>query len=192
VVNQTKGEKMSELDTPKKFKEICIESIKVVGLALVVSIGFRAYVAEARYVKSGSMLPTLEISDRLMVDKVSYLFRAPQRGEIVVFEPTDTLKKQNFHDAFIKRLIGLPGDKVEVKGGLVYINDRPLPEKYIAEVPHYQWGPEIVPPNSYLMLGDNRNDSYDSHAWGFVPRDLLVGRAVLRYWPPNRFGNPNN
>jgi signal peptidase I len=183
---------MSELDTPKKFKQICIESIKVVGLALVVSIGFRAYVAEARYVKSGSMLPTLEISDRLMVDKVSYLFRAPQRGEIVVFDPTDMLKKQNFHDAFIKRLIGLPGDKVEVKGGLVYINDRPLPEKYIAELPHYQWGPEIVPPNSYLMLGDNRNDSYDGHSWGYVPRDRLVGRAVLRYWPPNRFGSPNN
>lgn len=183
---------MSKLDTSKKFKKLGIETIKVVGVALIVSLGFRTYVAEARYVNSGSMLPTLEVNDRLMVDKVSYLFRSPQRGEIVVFEPTDILKKQNFQDSFIKRLIGLPGEKVEVRAGLVYINDRPLLERYISEFPHYQWGPEVVPPNSYLVVGDNRNDSYDSHAWGFVPRDRLIGRAVLRYWPPNRFGDPNN
>jgi signal peptidase I len=98
------------------------------------------------------------------------------------------LAKQNFHDAFIKRVIGLPGDKVEVKGGRVFINDQALRESYIAEDPQYQYGPVTVPQDAYLVLGDNRNNSYDSHYWGFVPRDRIIGRAVVRFWPMNRLG----
>ncbi|PSB21294.1 signal peptidase I [Phormidesmis priestleyi ULC007] len=164
------------------------EGLKTIGLSAILAIGIRQFVAEARYIPSGSMLPTLQINDRLIVDKLSYRFNTPQRGDIVVFSPTSTLEKQNFHDAFIKRVIGLPGDKVEVKGGRVYVNDQALRENYIEEDPQYQWGPQTVPPGSYLVLGDNRNNSYDSHYWGFVPREKIIGRAIVRFWPPNRVG----
>ncbi len=148
----------------------------------------RSFVAEARYIPSGSMLPTLQINDRLIIDKWSYRSQPPQRGDIVLFSPTEELKQQNFKDAFISRLIGIPGDKVEVKGGKVYVNNQPLEENYIEEAPDYQFGPVTVPANSYFVLGDNRNNSYDSHYWGFVPRENIMGKATKRFWPPERSG----
>jgi signal peptidase I len=163
------------------------EALKTFGISAVLALGIRTFVAEARYIPSGSMLPTLEINDRLIVDKISYHFREVNRGDIVVFNPTERLKEK-FKDAFIKRVIGLPGDKVEVRNGIVYINDRPLEENYIAAAPDYVYGPVYVPEDRYLVLGDNRNNSYDSHYWGFVPRELIIGRAVARFWPPHRLG----
>ena len=165
---------------------------RTIGLSILLALGIRTFVAEARWIPSESMVPTLKINDKLIVDKLSYRFTHPQRGDIVVFSPTDEIKKENpnLRDAFIKRIIGLPGDKVQVKGERVYINDRPLQEKYIENenVPQYQFGPVRVPPDSYLVLGDNRNNSYDSHYWGFVPRGHIIGRAIVRFWPPNRIG----
>jgi signal peptidase I len=151
-------------------------------------------VAEARYIPSGSMLPTLKINDRLIIDKISYRFANPLRGDIVVFNPTAQLEREKFKDAFIKRVIGLPGDRIEVKGGKVYINNKLLSEKYIDEAPHYNWSSKeltpdgVVPEGQYLVLGDNRNNSYDSHYWGFVPKDKIVGKAVVRFWPIDRAG----
>jgi signal peptidase I len=165
-----------------------VEGTKTVALSLILALGIRSFVAEARFIPSGSMLPTLQIDDRLIVDKISYRFKNPERGDIVVFSPTEALQKQKFTDAFIKRVIGLPGDKVEVKGGKVYVNDRALAENYIDEQPHYFYGPVTVPSGSYLVLGDNRNNSYDSHYWGFVPRANIIGKAVVRFWPLNRMG----
>ena len=165
-----------------------LEILKTLWLSVALALGIRQFVAEARYIPSGSMLPTLQINDRLIIDKVSYHFESPERGDIVVFNPTKTLEAQNFHEAFIKRIIGLPGDTVEVKGGRVYINGQPLRENYLEDAPHYYMAPEVVPPDQYLVLGDNRNNSYDSHRWGFVPRDKIIGRAVFRFWPPNRIG----
>lgn len=165
-----------------------LEGLKTVGLSLVFAFGIRTLVAEPRYVASGSMLPTLEINDRLMVDKLSYHWSNPQRGDIIVFSPTETLKRQNLKDTFIKRLIGLPGEKVEIKQGRVYINDQLLQEQYIDEKLAYQWGPVTVPANSYLMMGDNRDNSYDGRYWGFVPRDNIIGKAVVRFWSPDRLG----
>jgi signal peptidase I len=165
-----------------------LEALKTIGLSAVLALGIRQFVAEARYIPSGSMLPTLQINDRLIVDKLSYRFNVPQRGDIVVFAPTDALEKQNFHDAFIKRVIGLPGEKIEIKGGRVYVNGEPIKENYIEEAPQYQMETKEVPADAYLVLGDNRNNSYDSHYWGFVPRDRIIGRAVVRFWPPNRAG----
>ncbi len=181
--------KVSDEKPPQKTTENpWLEGLKTIGLSAVLAFGIRTFVAEARYIPSGSMLPTLQINDRLIVDKLGYHFKSPQRGDIVVFSPTDTLEKQNFHDAFIKRVIGLPGDKVEVKSGRVFINDQPLEEDYINEAPQYQYGPVTVSQDQYLVLGDNRNNSYDSHYWGFVPRDRIIGRAVVRFWPMNRLG----
>ena len=172
----------------RKEENPIVEIIKTLGTAAVLAFGIRTFVAEARYIPSSSMEPTLEINDRLIIEKISYRLRSPQRGDVVVFSPTDTLREQKFKDAFIKRVIGLPGDTVEVKGGTVYVNNRALREKYIEEAPEYQYGPVKVPEDKYLVLGDNRNNSYDSHYWGFVPRKNLIGRAVVRFWPPNRLG----
>jgi signal peptidase I len=166
-----------------------IEALKTLGLSAILAIGIRTYVAEARYIPSGSMEPTLEINDRLIVDKVGYHFTSPQRGDIVVFNPTQALEDQDFHDALIKRIIGLPGDTVEVKDGKVFVNNRQLAENYIQAAPNYHYGPKSVPDGSYLVLGDNRNNSYDSHYWGFVPRQKIIGRAVVRFWPMNRLGS---
>jgi signal peptidase I len=163
---------------------------RTIALSVVLALGIRTFVAEARWIPSESMVPTLQKYDKLIVDKLSYHFTNPQRGDIVVFSPTDNIKRDNpdLKDAFIKRVIGLPGEKVEVKGGRVYINDQPLREDYIEAMPEYKYGPVKVPPNSYLVLGDNRNNSYDSHFWGFVPHDKIIGRAIVRFWPPNRIG----
>lgn len=184
----TRSQDQPEKQPQLKAENPWTEALKTIALSAVLAFGIRSFVAEARYIPSGSMLPTLQINDRLIIDKVSYNFRKPDRGDIIVFNPTDALKQQNFKDAFIKRLIGLPGDQVEVKGGRVYLNNQPLKENYIEEQPNYNFGPVTVPPNQFLVLGDNRNNSYDSHYWGFVPRDRIIGRAVVRFWPPNRVG----
>jgi signal peptidase I len=141
------------------------------------------------------MVPTLQVDDRLIVDKVSYRFKDPQRGDIVVFDPPDEAavvcsgpKPQPTKDAYIKRIVGLPGEKIEIKQGRVYVNDRSITEEYLQEAPEYYFSPRVVPKDSYLVLGDNRNNSCDSHYWGFVPRTNIIGRAIVRFWPLNRLG----
>lgn len=179
---------------PAKAENPWIETLKTIGLSAVLAFGIRSFVAEARYIPSGSMLPTLHIDDRLIIDKISYRFSNPVRGDVVVFNPTAQLEKEKFKDAFIKRVIGLPGDRIDVKDGKVYVNDKVLTEKYIEEAPAYNWSsteltPDgIVPEGHYLVLGDNRNNSYDSHYWGFVPKDKIVGKATIRFWPIDRLG----
>jgi signal peptidase I len=134
------------------------------------------------------MEPTLEINDRLIIEKMTYRFQQPKRGDIVVFSATEALQKEGYDDDFIKRIIGLPKDEVMVRNGKVTVNGEIIREKYIAEAPQYDFGPVTVPEGEYLVLGDNRNNSYDSHYWGFVPRDKFIGRASLRFWPPERMG----
>lgn len=146
-------------------------------------------VVKAYSISSGSMRPTLEINDRAIIDRTAYRTQSPQRKDIVMFQPTETLRKQGFKDVFIKRVIGLPGETVEVKNGSVYINSKPVAESYLQERPEYQWGPGVVPMKSYFVLGDIRNNSYDSHYWGFVPHNLIVGKIVWRYYPLDRLGS---
>lgn len=160
-----------------------------VGLSAILAIVLRQFVAEARYIPSRAMQPTLQVNDRLIINKLTYRFHAPERGDIIVFSPTEALRSQNFHDPLIQRIVGLPGDKVQVKGGRVYVNDQPLRENYISEAPQYEWGPLVVPPNSYCVLGDNRNNSFDSHYWGFVPHENIIGKATQRFYPFDRAGS---
>lgn len=176
------------LMSSKNGENAWVETGKTIVLSVALALGIRQFVAEARYIPSGSMLPTLQINDRLLVDKVSYRFSSPRRGDIVVFDPTAALERQDFHDAFIKRIIGLPGDTVAVRGGRVFVDGKPLSEPYIADTPRYQYVPVKVPAGQYLVLGDNRNNSYDSHYWGFVPREKIIGRALIRFWPLPRVG----
>jgi len=190
----TRLDKSADEKPPQDTENPWIEGIKTIGLAAVLAFGIRTLVAEARYIPTPSMLPTLQINDRLIIDKVSYRFQDPQRGDIIVFMPPDsaslcTGQPPPIKDAYIKRVIGLPGDTVEVKEGKVFINKQPLQEKYIEEIPQYPYGPVVVAPNSYLVLGDNRNASCDSHYWGFVPRQNIIGRAIVRFWPLNRTGS---
>ena len=166
------------------------ENLQIVIIALSLAIVIRASIAEPRYIPSDSMVPTLHVGDRVVVEKISYHLQPPKTGDIVVFAPPEQLQEQGFtqDQAFIKRIIGLPGQTVAVKKGLVYLNDQPLVEKYIAEPPQYQWGPYRVPENEYFVMGDNRNNSNDSSRWGFLPKQNIIGRAVVRFWPLERIG----
>ena len=163
-----------------------VEGVKTLALSAVLAFGVRTFVAEARYIPSESMLPTLKINDRLLIEKVGYRFTTPERGDIVVFSPTETLKENGYNQAFIKRVIGLPGETITVSGGVVTVDGQPLSENYLADEPDYDFGPVTVPDGHYLVLGDNRNNSYDSHHWGFLPRQNIIGRAAVRFWPLGR------
>lgn len=178
----------------EKKTNVWLETASVVGMSVFFALGIRTFIAEARYIPSRSMLPTLEVGDRLMIEKISYRLKSPERGDIVVFYPPDAAVRCTpkdppptpIRDAYIKRIIGLPGEQVEVTEGVVFINGSPLEEDYISEVPQYSFGPIEVPPETYLVLGDNRNESCDSHVWGTVPKAQIIGRTALRFFPFNR------
>lgn len=168
------------------------ENLQILLLALGLALFIRTFVAEPRYIPSASMVPTLQIGDRLVVEKISYYFRPPTRSDIVVFNPPFRLQNglNNYakDQAFIKRIIGESGDTISIKDHQVYINNYPLTENYIAEPPNYEWGPKQVPEKQVFVMGDNRNQSLDSHIWGFLPKNNIIGRACFRFWPLNRIG----
>ena len=166
------------------------ENIQILILALGLAFFIRTFVAEPRYIPSESMIPTLEIGDRLIIEKLSYYANLPHRGDIVVFAPPPQLQAQGYQEdqAFIKRVIGLPGDTVSVQNGRVFVNQKLLTEAYIAEPPNYPISPIVVPPAQLFVMGDNRNNSNDSHIWGFLPKANIVGHACFRFWPLERFG----
>lgn len=170
----------------RQIKENLLILIIALGLALLI----RAFIAEPRFIPSDSMIPTLQLGDRLVVEKVSYRFHPPKAGDIVVFEPPTQLQIQGYakDQAFIKRVIGESGQIVSVANGKVYLNNQPLKEDYIAESPDYRWGPKQVPENQIFVMGDNRNNSNDSHIWGFLPTENIIGRALFRFWPFDRIG----
>jgi signal peptidase I len=155
------------------------EIFKTVVFAVLLFFAISALTDRVR-VENISMQPTLNEGELLVVYKLAYRFGEPHRGDIIVFHHN----RQPPED-YIKRIIGLPGDRVRVEGGQVYVNDIPLYEPYIAEPPAYS-GEWVVPPDSLFVLGDNRNRSSDSRIWGFVPMSDVVGRAVLIYWPPGK------
>jgi signal peptidase I len=130
-------------------------------------------------VLGSSMEPNFEEGQRLIVNKVTYRLREPKLGEVIVFQPPN-----NDNVDFIKRIIAGPGDTVEIKDGTVYVNDLPLNEPYIKAHPGYTLSPTTVPKNEYFVLGDNRNNSNDSHSWGTLPRQNIVGLAWVSIWPP--------
>lgn len=167
-----------------------IENLKLIAIALMIAAIVRVFIAEPRYIPSPSMVPTLSVGDRLLVDKISYRFHAPKPGDIVIFEPPPQLQEYGYStkQAFIKRVVGLPGQTVEVDEGVVLVDDKPVVESYTLEPPHYEMPAVRVPPNNLFVMGDNRNDSNDSHVWGFLPVDNVIGRAAFRFWPLPRLG----
>jgi signal peptidase I len=165
-------------------------NLRVLAIALVVALTVRVFIAEPRYIPSNSMDPTLHIGDRLLVEKISYYWQPPHRGDIVVFAPPPQLTRLGYkpRQAFIKRVIGEPGETVQVSQGQVLVDGTPLQEPYILETPAYSLDPVTVPKGQVFVMGDNRNDSNDSHVWGGLPQQNIIGRALLRFWPLDRLG----
>jgi signal peptidase I len=150
--------------------------------ALLVAVLIRAFIIQLYWIPSESMEPQLLVGDGIVANKIVCRLAEPVRGDIFVFRfPKD----QRVH--IVKRVIGLPGEKVEIKDDSVYIDGEPLQEPYLEPAPAMpDYGPVEVPPGQYFMMGDNREGSQDSRAWGFVPRSLLVGKAWVRFWPLSR------
>ncbi|PZO12590.1 MAG: signal peptidase I [Leptolyngbya foveolarum] len=171
--------------------------IVVGGLLLRLSVGsLPLWVDQAVMqciVPSESMVPTLQVNDRIFVDRDDLY--SPKLGDIVVFTaPGKAIEivEAEPNSLFVKRIIGLPGQEVAVRAGQVWINKILLPKDYVEAQMSYDWGPELVPPNAYFVLGDNRNASADSHVWGFLPKENLVGEAYKIYWPPERVRSLKN
>ncbi|CAN0112768.1 unnamed protein product, partial [Phaeothamnion confervicola] len=167
------------------------EDAKVYGVSLGLALLFRTFIMEPRFIPSLSMFPTFEINDQLAVEKISRLYRPYHRRDVVVFTPPPAFAEYSSRGtdaALIKRIVAVAGDEVQVRGGRLYINGQEQVEDFTFEEPEYEWGPMKVPAGAIMVLGDNRNHSLDSHIWGFLPTDNVIGRAVFRYWPPWRAG----
>jgi len=172
-------------------------------VAVVIVLAVKVEVANPYRVPSASMEPTLHCarpaagcqsghSDRVVANRFIYRFRDPERGEIVVFDaPAKTRSVCNEGGTFVKRIIGLPGELVSERSGVVYIDGRKLDEPYVEPALRDertgQW--PRIPPGHYFMMGDNRSHSCDSRSWGTVPRENLIGPVVLTYWPLDRIGS---
>ena len=158
---------------------------------VLLALVLRWAVLEPRWIPSGSMLPALQLQDRVLVEKLrARLHRPIPIGTVVVFHPPIALIAAGYDPkaALIKRVVGQAGDEVEVRDGVLWRNGSKAAIDWSAEPMDYQLEPLTVPPDHLLVLGDNRNASLDSHLWGPLPQESLIGTAVLRYWPLNRFG----
>ena len=178
----------------EKPRHKAVECAWIFAFSAVAAFSFRAFVAEARYIPSHSMQPGMQIGDRLVVEKLSSRFFAPSRGDIVIFGPPP--RAREIKNALVKRVIGLPGEQVILRAGRVWIDGKALREPYLAEPIRYPepvWE-EIgmpggrVPRGMIFVMGDNRNNSTDSHVFGPVPIANVIGHPLVRFWPPGRIG----
>jgi signal peptidase I len=164
------------------FREIVITILIAVAVFVCLRLTVQSYT-----VVMSSMEPNFYQGYCIMVSKVSYHSSGPQRGDVIVFNPPPGVSAESY--PFIKRVIGLPGDTVEIKDGKVFINGTALEEdKYIKDRPNYTMSATEIPDNQYFVLGDNRNNSNDSHTGWTVPRDNIIGKAWFIYWPLNKWG----
>jgi signal peptidase I len=159
------------------------EVLETILPAVLIAFLINLFLAQATQVHGQSMEPTLHSDQRLVVEKVSYRLHGPRRGDIVVLK-----SPQQSSELLIKRVIGLPGETVEIRQGRVYINGQELDEPYLERPVGGNWGPIIVSPLQVFVLGDNRSFSNDSRAFGMVPIENIVGRAWVSYWPLDEVG----
>ena len=183
------------MPTQEEKKNSIIRDFKNLLIWIAIALIIRWQVLEPRWIPSGSMLPTLQIQDKILVEKVTPKITSKSnlskfRNNIIVFNVPEQLIKAGYETdtALIKRVIGVPGDKVEVKEGNLYLNDVAQDNYIYDKNINYSIGPLIVPEQSFWVMGDNRNNSMDSHIWGFLPYEKIIGRAILRYWPLNKIG----
>ena len=167
---------------------VAIEWLVILALALTVALLVRATVVQTFFIPTPSMVPTLKVDDRLLVDKITLRTRDVRRGDIVVFERPETFTDTSIKD-LIKRVVGLPGETLEGRDGAVWVNGKRLDEPYLVKgVTTSDFAPVKVAVDHYFVMGDNRPESFDSRFWGTVEREKIIGRALLRVWPPTRFG----
>ena len=170
--------KQSAADMEKTdWKRFLIDLFETVGLAVILFLAINTVSARVR-VDGVSMLPTLQNGEFVLVNKLAYRIGTPSRGDIIVFRSTTTTDLD-----LIKRIMGTAGDKISIHNGQVLINGQRLNELYINAIPNYS-GDWQVPDGYLFVLGDNRNDSSDSHLWGFLPQKNVIGKALVIYWPP--------
>jgi len=170
----------------RRILRLVREALETMVPAVAIALVINLFLAQATRVYGQSMEPNLHTDQRLVVEKISYSrwwhLRGPQRGDVVVLRVTED------SELLIKRVIGLPGDRVEIRGGQVFINGRRLSEPYLTQPTYGDYGPVDVPPLHIFVLGDNRGFSNDSRTFGPIPLEQVVGRAWFSYWPPDQMG----
>ena len=202
--------------TKKGFASSAVELVAIIAVALGLALGIQAFIIKPYRIPSGSMLPTLAINQRVLVDRIGMHLFTLHVGDIVVFHPPrdftrcadqrqgestagardaracDAPQRLESPETFIKRLVGLPGDRLSIREGHVIRNGKPEHDPYVVRCPDNPTcefpGTITVPKGYYYMMGDNRPDSEDSRFWGPVPRAWLIGKAFFTYWPPDRIG----
>ncbi len=184
LVEQNETETKEVEPTPEvapenKTRGFWRDMLETILMAVVLFLLLNAVTSRVR-VYNVSMQPTLHEGNLLVVNKLAYKLGEPKRGDIIVFHYQGTVTED-----YIKRVIGLPGDTIDIGGGVVRVNGQAITEPYIAELPGYT-GTWKVPEGELFVLGDNRNRSSDSHDWGFVKQEWVVGKAILVYWPLDR------
>ena len=158
------------------------EVLESVAIAVVLAVIIRVFLFQPFFIPSESMAPTLTEGDRIIVSKIHYRLGSPKRGEIVVFKYPVNPEKD-----FIKRVIGLPGETLEIRESKLYINGEFVEQPFLPPGLSYgSYGPVTIPQGQYFMMGDNRNNSEDSRFWGMLPKENVIGKTLLIYWPLNR------
>jgi len=168
-------------------KSVIREYVEAIVIAIALALVIRTFIVQAFKIPSGSMIPTLQIGDHILVNKFIYWFSEPKRGDIIVFKYPRDMSRD-----FIKRVIGLPGETIQIKDQKVYINGKLLPEPYVIHSekispasytsPRDNLGPLRIPDDSLFVMGDNRDSSMDSRYWGTLKKELILGKAFIIYW----------
>jgi signal peptidase I len=200
----------------KSVASSAVELVVIVATALGLALLIQAFVVKPYRIPSGSMLPTLRINQRILVNRIGTHFSSPHIGEILVFHPPknfsacanpgegengvgqeqaracDLAQTQQSGETFVKRVVGLPGDRISIRNGHVIRNGKAESDPYIVPCTNSAScnfpGTITIPPGQYFMMGDNRPDSEDSRFWGPVPKSWIIGQAFFTYWPPGRIG----
>jgi signal peptidase I len=173
------GFMLESLTVVRILREVVITALIALAIFLPMKATVQGY--EVQY---SCMLPNIQDGDWIIVGKLAYQMGEPQRGDTIVFDPPEEL---NSEYPFIKRLIGLPGETIEIRDGYVFVDGVPLEEDYLNARPNYRFGPVVIPEGQYFVLGDNRNSANDSHNGWTVARENFIGKARLSYWPPSRW-----
>ncbi len=174
------------MEKKSKLNHWIFDWLETIVVAFILALIIRAFFIQVFWIPSSSMEPSLDIKDRIVVNKVAYHFRSPRRQEVVVFRevaPAGSPKRD-----LIKRLVGLPGEILELKDGIIYVNGKKIEAKHPLNQDFADFGPVQIPDDHYFVMGDNRPASADSRFWGFLPKQNVIGPAFLRIWPLTKFG----
>jgi len=167
----------------QKMKNGLRDWVKDFARALVFFLVLQTYVVQGFVIEGACMEPELHSREKIIVNKMIYQIQDPEVGEVVVFSyPLEPEKD------FIKRVVGIPGDVIEIKDGYLYRNGKMMKEPFVKEYVFGSYGPQKVPPGNICVMGDNRNNSHDSRSWGLLDRKMVKGRAEVKFWPPSAVG----